>query len=182
MASDDELVADAMARNIAARDPAFLRETRRLAVEILGPHALGRYDVPEDSDARDAVHESGHAILCIHLGGMFDRVMVRPRARLVLPHYPTDEARVCGALGGACAELHVFHDVVDEGCHTDLQRAERVAEDAFVTLHVAVARVTALLRRRDAELRALAGALLLAGELTFEQCRAIVLATPGTRR
>jgi hypothetical protein len=180
--SDEELLRDVKRRNVGERDPAVIRAARELALDVLGPHPLGGYRTREDSDHRDAIHESGHVIMALCQGVSFRCVMIRPEALTAGTEYLDVGARVAGDLGGAVAELEFLGDVVAEGCRTDLRSALDAAMldaasrgEALTRVRSAVGRTKALLARREQALRALTSALLRDGALSYERCLDVFL-------
>jgi hypothetical protein len=182
--TDEEIVRDAVARNVVARDPLYIREARSLALEVLGPHPLGGHRDQEDGDRRDAVHESGHAAMCCLLHVPFAGVRVRPTPVTYGARYdplrPHD--RMMGAVAGALSELQSTGAVVAEGCLVDLRDALRAAGGDVSQVRAAAARAREMLRSRGEALGALKTVLLRKGQLSREECQRIVDVWDGRPR
>jgi hypothetical protein len=162
-------------------------DSRLLAVRLFGPHRSEHgLDTPDPWN-RSAVHESGHAIVCVLVGGTFSHVTTRlPVSKMedamMRPWTPTPDASIATCLGGPMAELLVFGALDPQATGFDVSAALRLALGDEGRARAGATKAMDLLVRRRGALKQVARVLLQRGGSTLAECQRIVGADEGTGR
>src|SRR5262249_53667256 len=115
------------------------RGLRALALLLLGPHesrqeARPRPLEPEEQKERTAIHEAGHAVVCIGVGGPFSRVKVNDGPGCYdMKAPPTGFAGAAVDLAGPMAELITFGNVNEWRGRIDLQNAVDHSRSSYIS-------------------------------------------------
>jgi hypothetical protein len=152
-----------------------------LAVQLFGPHRADDGLHQPDPWNRCAVHESGHVLVCVLVGGTFSHVTTRlPLSKMedavIRPRTPSLDASIAMFLAGPVAELLVFGELDAQAARSDVAAALKLALGDEGRARVGAARAMEMLERRRETLQQVVRVLVQRGGSTLVECQRIVRA------